>query len=109
MKVHVTISEDAGAAPAAASERQLSVARETAAAGAVDAGPASAAGAEQGPAGSVTDGGESPGWLAELVRLADAGEVARPGEEPQETRGSTARGPSEGPVMEAGSAGPAPG
>ncbi|MEV0117009.1 hypothetical protein AB0H77_27860 [Streptomyces sp. NPDC050844] len=114
MKVHITVTEDAGAAPAAGPE--LSVARETAA----NAGPAATAGAEQAmpadffttteqaqsirPSGSVMDGGEAPAWLAELVRLADAGQVARPGEEPQEARQSSA-----GPTMDAGSAGPAPG
>lgn len=117
MKVHITIAEDAGAAPGAGPERQLSVARD--ASGAVDAGPAAAAGTGQAmpaassaagaesarPAGadSVTDGGEAPAWLTELVRLADAGEVARPGEEPQD-----AHRPSEGPAMDAGSAGAAP-
>lgn len=116
MKVHITVTEDAGAAPAAGPERQLSVARETAA----NAGPAATAGTEQAmpadffttteqaqsvrPSGSVMDGGEAPAWLAELVRLADAGQVARPGEEPQEARQS-----SEGLTMDAGSAGPAPG
>ncbi|MCX4673413.1 hypothetical protein OG453_43415 [Streptomyces sp. NBC_01381] len=120
MKVHITVTEDAGAAPAAGPERQLSVAREAAA----NAGPAAAAGTEQAmpidffttteqaqsirpsirPSGSVMDGGEAPAWLAELVRLADAGEVARPGEESQEARQSSA-----GLTMDAGSAGPAPG
>ncbi|MEV8022805.1 hypothetical protein AB0O76_42225 [Streptomyces sp. NPDC086554] len=119
MKVHITVTEDTGAAPSAGPERQLSVARETATTGAVNAGPAPAAGAEQAtatgsfvttetnsvrPSGSVTDGGEAPAWLAELVRLADAGQVARPGEEPQEPRQ-----PSEGLTMDAGSAAPAPG
>ncbi|WP_344527222.1 hypothetical protein, partial [Streptomyces rectiviolaceus] len=95
---------------------QLSVARGAAAAGAVDAGPAAAAGAEQAmtadyiaapateSAGSVTDGGAAPAFLAELVRLADAGEVARPGEEPQQAGRS-----SEFLSMDAGSAPPAPG
>ncbi|MEV6755363.1 hypothetical protein [Streptomyces sp. NPDC051214] len=86
MQVHITIAEDAGAAPApaAATEQQLSVTRNaTAAAG----------------AGPVMDGGEAPGWLTELVRLADAGEVARPGEESSEARGSF-----DGRAMDAGSA-----
>lgn len=112
MKVHITIAEDAGAAPAAGTERQLSVGRDTM--GAVAAGPAPAAGAEQSvttghftapeaqsapPAGSVMDGGEAPGWLTELVRRADAGEVARPGEGSQETPQSSAGAP-----MDAGGA-----
>lgn len=86
MQVHITIAEDAGAAPApaAGTEGQLSVSRN--ATGATEAGP-------------VMDGGEAPGWLTELVRLADAGEVARPGAEPQEARGSF-----DGPAMDAGSA-----
>lgn len=121
MKVHITIAEDAGAAPppGAAPERQLSEPRETAATGAVDAGPAPAAGAQQAmtnghftspvsestrPAGPVTDGGEAPGWLTELVRLADSGQVARPGEDPQGTRHSAGN-----LSMDAGRATPAPG
>ncbi|MFC8126833.1 hypothetical protein [Streptomyces sp. NPDC057302] len=112
MKVHITIAEDAGAAPAAGAGPRLSVARD--AAGSVDAGPAAAAGsappaASVGAVGSVgslgsgMDAGTAPGWLVELVRLADAGEVARPGEEPRETLR-----PSEGQAMDAGS-GPAAG
>ncbi|MGW0908984.1 hypothetical protein [Streptomyces sp. NPDC002853] len=84
MQVHITIAEDAGAAPAAATEQRLSVTRN--ATGAADAGP-------------VVDGGQAPGWLTELVRLADAGEVARPGEETQEAGGSL-----DGRAMDAGSA-----
>ncbi|MGW7077869.1 hypothetical protein [Streptomyces sp. NPDC054866] len=106
MKVHITIAEDAGAAPsapAAGAERQLDVTRAADITAAVDAGPAAAGTESARPEGSATDGGEAPAWLAELVRLADAGEVARPGEEPQEIRES-----SEGLSMDAGSAGPAP-
>ncbi|MEV0523094.1 hypothetical protein AB0I66_06680 [Streptomyces sp. NPDC050439] len=84
MQVHITIAEDAGAAPTAATGQQLAVPRN--ATGTAEAGP-------------VTDGGEAPAWLTELVRLADAGQVARPGEEPQEARGS-----SDGRAMDAGSA-----
>ncbi|MCX4834675.1 hypothetical protein OG785_02750 [Streptomyces sp. NBC_00006] len=119
MKVHITIADDAGAAPppGAGPGRQHSETRETAATGAVDAGSAPAAGAEQAmtnghrtspvsesmrPAGPVTDGGEAPGWLAELVRLADAGQVSRPGEDPQETRHSSENASS----MDAGRAAP---
>ncbi|MWA09600.1 hypothetical protein [Streptomyces sp. BA2] len=105
MKVHITIAEDAGAAPApaAGAERQLDVTRAADITAAVDAGPAAPGTDSARPEGSVTDGGEAPAWLAELVRLADAGEVARPGEEPQETRR-----PSDGLSMDAGSAGGAP-
>lgn len=118
MKVHITIAEDAGAAPAAGAERQLSVGRDTT--GAVDAGPAPAAGAEQSvttgyftapeaasapPAGSVMDGGEAPDWLTELVRRADAGEVARPGEESDaESESQETRQSSAGVPMDAGHA-----
>lgn len=96
MKVHITIAEDAGAAPAAGTERQLSVGRDTT--GAADAGPAAAAGAEQSvttEAGSVMDGGAAPGWLTELVRRADAGEVARPGEEAEGNLQSSAVVPTD--------------
>ncbi|MGW7070847.1 hypothetical protein ACWGII_34675 [Streptomyces sp. NPDC054855] len=90
MQVHITIAEDAGAAPApapspgAGTERQPSMTLN--ATGAAGAGP-------------VMDGGQAPGWLTELVRLADAGEVARPGEESPETRPH-----SGGRAMDAGSA-----
>ncbi|MFD4475761.1 MULTISPECIES: hypothetical protein [unclassified Streptomyces] len=108
MKLHITIAEDAGAAPGAVvagapgADRQLSVPRATDATGAVDAGPAAesvtsgysaAPGTEPARtagAGTVIDGGEAPGWLTELVRLADAGEVARPGEEGADRPGGDA-------------------
>ncbi|MFI6087633.1 hypothetical protein [Streptomyces sp. NPDC051218] len=102
MKVHITIAEDAGAAPGAGAAQQFSVARDGTRA--VDAGPAAAGSEPTRPEGSPTDGGEAPGHLAELVRRADAGEVARPGDEPREDFQS-----SGGLSMDAGSAGPAPG
>ncbi|MGW5737296.1 MULTISPECIES: hypothetical protein [Streptomyces] len=97
MDVHITIAEDAGAAPGASPQGRP---RGTDGTGAVDAGAAAAAGAGTGTgagapsaAEGVIDGGAAPQWLSELVRLADAGEIARPGEAGATDAGSAAPAP----------------
>ncbi|MEV4871123.1 hypothetical protein [Streptomyces syringium] len=79
MKVHITVADDGGPPGTAA----VTTPATTPATGpeATDAGAApgaTAGGPAAGAAGQGTDGGAAPGWLTDLVRLADAGRVPRP-------------------------------
>ncbi|MFF5125477.1 hypothetical protein ACFY41_00860 [Streptomyces syringium] len=79
MKLHITVADDGG--PPGTAAVTTPATGPGGADGAADAGAApgaTAGGPAAGAAGQGTDGGAAPGWLTDLVRLADTGRVPRP-------------------------------